>query len=177
MKQILVSFGAGVMFALGLGLGGMTQPAKVIGFLDFTGNWDPSLAFVMIGAIAVYAAAYRMSRKRSTPVWAAAFSLPTRKDIDGRLVAGAAIFGLGWGIAGFCPAPGLTASASGQLAPVVFSVAMLGGMAVYKAGEKLPVSHSGGRSDDSTLARNRRERMPVDASRANTRDRKTQKVS
>lgn len=139
MKEICVAFGAGVVFALGIGIGGMTQPAKVVGFLDFTGNWDPSLAFVMIGAIGVYAFAYRMALKRSAPVLATAFSLPVKQDIDVRLVAGAAIFGLGWGLAGFCPAPGLTSIASGQLAPVIFSVAMIAGMAVYKAIEKLRV--------------------------------------
>ena len=147
MKQILVSFGAGIVFALGVGIGGMTQPAKVIGFLDFAGNWDPSLAFVMLGAIGVYALASRATRKRSSPVLAAAFSVPLRKDIDFRLVAGASVFGLGWGIAGFCPAPGLTSIPSGRIAPIIFSLAMIAGMAVYTAVGKLSLGSSPQRSD------------------------------
>lgn len=140
MKQLWVAFGAGVVFALGVGIGGMTQPAKVIGFLDVLGNWDPSLAFVMVGAIAVYACSYRISLRRSSPVLAPVFIMPTRHGIDVRLIAGAAVFGLGWGIAGFCPAPALTSMTSGQLAPVVFSVAMIAGMATHRAGVWLRIT-------------------------------------
>ncbi len=132
MSSMLISFVSGVAFAVGLGVGGMTQPAKVIGFLDFAGNWDPSLAFVMIGAIAVHSILYRLIRNRPSPLFSQAFSLPTRTDIDSRLVLGAAIFGTGWGIAGFCPGPALTSLGSGNLSPVIFSMAMIAGMVLYK---------------------------------------------
>jgi len=132
MKPALTSFVSGVVFALGLGIGGMTQPAKVIGFLDFAGDWDPSLAFVMIGAIAVHACLYRVIRNCPSPLFSPEFSLPTRTDIDLRLVGGAAIFGLGWGLAGFCPGPALTSLASGNSSPVIFSVAMIAGMLLYE---------------------------------------------
>ncbi len=132
MKPALTSFVSGVVFALGLGIGGMTQPAKVIGFLDFAGNWDPSLAIVMIGAIAVHALFYRMFRNLSSPLLSPALTLPARTDIDLRLVGGAVIFGLGWGLAGFCPGPALTSLASGNSSPVIFSVAMIAGMLLYE---------------------------------------------
>ena len=132
MKPALTSFVSGVVFALGLGIGGMTQPAKVIGFLDFAGNWDPSLAFVMIGAIAVHAFLYRVIRNRPSPTFSSTFSVPTRTEVDTRLLAGAAIFGTGWGIAGFCPGPALTSLVSGNLSPLVFSVGMIAGMFLYR---------------------------------------------
>ena len=137
MRSMLTSFVSGVVFAVGLGIGGMTQPAKVIGFLDFAGNWDPSLAFVMIGAIAVHAFLYRVIRKRPSPLFSPAFSLPTRTDIDLCLVGGAAIFGLGWGLAGFCPGPALTSLASGNFSPVIFSAGMIAGMFLYQFIEAL----------------------------------------
>ncbi len=132
MRSMLTSFVSGVVFAVGLGIGGMTEPAKVIGFLDFAGNWDPSLAFVMIGAIAVHAFWYRVIRNRPSPLFSPAFSLPTRTDIDLRLVGGAVIFGLGWGLAGFCPGPALTSLASGNFSPVIFSAGMIAGMLLYE---------------------------------------------
>jgi uncharacterized membrane protein YedE/YeeE len=131
MKSMLTSFVSGVVFAVGLGIGGMTQPAKVIGFLDFAGNWDPSLAVVMIGAISVHAFLYRVIRKRASPLFSPAFSLQTRTDIDLSLVGGAVIFGLGWGLAGFCPGPALTSLASGNFSPVIFSSGMIAGMFLY----------------------------------------------
>lgn len=132
MKSVLASFISGLIFALGLGIGGMTQPAKIIDFLDFTGNWDPSLAFVMIGAIGVYSILYRIIRHRSLPLFSGVFSPPTQTDIDARLLGGAAIFGLGWGLGGYCPGPALTSIASGSSSPVIFSVAMIAGMFLYK---------------------------------------------
>ncbi len=132
MRSMLTSFVSGVIFAVGLGIGGMTQPAKVIGFLDFAGNWDPSLAFVMIGAISVHAFLYRVIRKRPSPLFSPAFSLPTRTDIDLSLVGGAVIFGLGWGLAGFCPGPALTSLTSGNFSPVIFSTGMIAGMLLYE---------------------------------------------
>ena len=131
MKTLAAAFLAGILFAVGLGIAGMTQPAKVIGFLDATGSWDPSLAFVMLGAIAVYAACYRVALRRAAPILTQRFMLPTRRDVDARLIAGAALFGLGWGIAGFCPGPAVTALASGHAAPVIFVTAMLAGMAAH----------------------------------------------
>jgi uncharacterized membrane protein YedE/YeeE len=96
MKANLVSFLSGIVFALGLGISGMTRPLKVIGFLDFTGAWDLSLAFVMLGAICVYFVAYRLTRKMRAPLLAAQFSIPKRTDLDAQLILGAAIFGAGW---------------------------------------------------------------------------------
>jgi uncharacterized membrane protein YedE/YeeE len=127
MKSLL-SFISGVVFALGLGISGMTRPVKVIGFLDFAGDWDPSLAFVMIGAIAVYFVAYRWIQRRSAPLLTEAFSVPQRTDVDRNLVAGAAVFGAGWELGGFCPGPALTSLASGTMPVMVFVAAMAAGM-------------------------------------------------
>lgn len=127
MKALLTSFVSGIVFALGLGISGMTRPIKVIGFLDFVGSWDPSLAFVMIGAICVYFVAYRWSRKMAFPLLTAKFSVPSRSDLDGRLMIGAAIFGAGWGLGGFCPGPAITSLASGAAPVMVFVAAMATG--------------------------------------------------
>jgi uncharacterized membrane protein YedE/YeeE len=120
-----VPFGSGVLFAAGLVAGGMTLPRKVVAFLDVTGHWDPSLALVMAGAIAVYSAAYWASRRLGQPLMTNAFSTPTGSRIDARLVAGSVIFGVGWGMLGYCPGPALVSSASGASQPLFFSVAML----------------------------------------------------
>ena len=137
MKPILLSFICGVVFALGLGIGGMTQPAKVIGFLDFTGNWDPSLAFVMLGAVGVYAMAYGLFVRGSKAHLYAAVALPTRTNIDSRLIGGAVVFGLGWGVAGYCPGPALTSVASGSYSTLIFAGAMLAGIFVFNYGRHL----------------------------------------
>lgn len=119
----------GALFGAGLLVSGMTQPAKIVGFLDPIGGWDPSLAFVMGGAVVVYAVAWRwIHRHRRDPWFDVRFHLPTRRDIDRQLVAGAAIFGVGWGLGGFCPGPGIVAAASGNAAGIAFVVAMLAGM-------------------------------------------------
>jgi uncharacterized membrane protein YedE/YeeE len=131
------AFVSGFIFAIGLGLGGMTQPAKVTAFLDFAGNWDPSLAFVMGGAILVYAPLYRLIRRRPTPLFASTFSVPTRTDIDPRLPGGAALFGVGWGLGGFCPGPAVTSLASGHLSVVTFVASMLAGMYLFKLVDNL----------------------------------------
>lgn len=128
MKAKLTALGAGALFAVGLAISGMTLPSKVTGFLDVAGAWDASLAFVMMGAIAVHFVAQRLVRKRSAPLFDTKFHLPTRKDIDGRLVAGAALFGIGWGLGGYCPGPGLVSAASGAPAAIVFVVGMTIGM-------------------------------------------------
>jgi uncharacterized membrane protein YedE/YeeE len=131
MKANLISFGCGMVFALGLGISGMTQPSKVIGFLDVTGAWDLSLAFVMIGAIAIYFIAFRLTGKMRSPVLAAQFSIPTRNDFDAQLVLGAAIFGAGWGLGGFCPGPAITSLASGAMPVFVFVASMGAGIYLH----------------------------------------------
>ena len=128
----VVAFGCGALFALGLGVGGMTQPSRVLAFLDVFGEWDPRLALVMLGAIAVYATIYRLAIRRDHPRLDAAWDLPARRDVDGRLVTGAALFGVGWGLGGICPGPGLTALASGEPKALLFVAAMLAGMAASR---------------------------------------------
>ena len=131
LKTLTVLF-AGVLFGLGLAVSGMVDPAKVIGFLDVTDDWDPTLAFVMGGALLVTITAFRLILKRPHPVLADDFELPTKKEVDVRLLGGAALFGVGWGLAGFCPGPSVTALASG-LAPVfAFVAAMFEGISLYK---------------------------------------------
>ena len=142
MKRLGISFLAGLLFAIGLGVSGMTRPAKVIGFLDFAGNWDPSLALVMIGAMAIYFVAWRIRLRRSAPILAASFSIPERKSVDAALVAGAAIFGVGWGLSGFCPGPAITSLASGSFPVLVFTVAMALGVYLHGAVQKLRLTAS-----------------------------------
>jgi uncharacterized protein len=122
---------AGLVFGLGLIVSGMANPAKIHGFLDFAGRWDPSLAFVMTGAIAVGVIAFAMANKRTVSLIGAEMKLPTARHIDRRLVVGSALFGIGWGVAGFCPGPGLVALGMGEAKAVVFVAAMLAGMAVF----------------------------------------------
>ena len=132
MLKMLVNLFAGTLFGLGLTVSGMVDPAKIIGFLDFAGEWDPTLGFVMGGALLVAIPAFRLILRRPRPVLADEFDLPTKKEVDSPLLAGSAIFGMGWGLAGFCPGPAVTAMASG-LAPVfTFVAAVVAGMAVYK---------------------------------------------
>lgn len=133
----LVSFGSGALFAFGLSLSGMTQPAKVVGFLNVTGAWDPSLAFVMAGAVAVYAAAYRLRLRRQAPLCAPRFPDLSSRTIDGRLLVGAALFGAGWGLGGFCPGPGLASLGAGSSHAIVFVSAMLIGMFLVKTAERV----------------------------------------
>jgi hypothetical protein len=128
----LVSFLAGLVFAIGLGVGGMTQPAKVLAFLDVTGRWDPSLALVMAGAIAVYAPVSHWALRRSAPLFASRFQVPTRRDLDASLIGGAVLFGLGWGLAGYCPGPALVSLAAGASGVVLFVAAMLAGMGLER---------------------------------------------
>jgi uncharacterized membrane protein YedE/YeeE len=139
---VFASFFSGLLFAVGLAISGMTQPAKVVGFLDLTGDWDPSLACVMVGAISVHALLYRLLCKRAAPLFAARFSLPTHSSIDARLVVGAGLFGLGWGIGGFCPGPAVTSLASGHTPVMVFVISMLAGMYLYKLFEGVRTRHS-----------------------------------
>lgn len=132
MKQQLTALGAGMVFALGLGIGGMTRPAKVMGFLDFLGDWDPSLAFVMVGAIGVNTLVWwTLVRGRAKPFFADGFHFPTRTEIDWRLVAGATLFGVGWGLAGYCPGPGVASLIVGGRSVLLFVGAMLAGMWLF----------------------------------------------
>lgn len=128
MKQNAAAFGIGAIFATGLAISGMTKPSKILGFLDISGAWDASLAFVMLGAIAVHFIAFRLVMRRSAPLFDIKFHVPTRKDIDLRLVLGAALFGVGWALGGFCPGPGLVALGGGSLNAVVFIIGMTMGM-------------------------------------------------
>lgn len=125
-------FLVGLLFGWGLLISGMTDPAKVLGFLDLSGAWDPSLAFVMGGAILVGLAAFTIAKKRTHSFLGAVMQLPTARDIDRRLVLGSLIFGAGWGIAGFCPGPGLVAIGVGEPKAVLFVAAMIGGMALFE---------------------------------------------
>ncbi|MFI4904304.1 MAG: DUF6691 family protein, partial [Burkholderiales bacterium] len=128
----LMSFVAGIVFGVGLVVSRMANPAKVIGFLDLAGRWDPSLAFVMAGAVAVGAIAFAVAGRRQRSLLGATMRLPASRVIDRRLLAGSAIFGVGWGIAGFCPGPGLVALGMGEPKAVVFVAAMLAGMGVFE---------------------------------------------
>ncbi len=131
--SIVLPLVAGALFGAGLLVAGMTQPAKVIGFLEIARGWDPSLAFVMAGAIAVYAVAFRWIRRTRTEPWFdGMFHVPSRHDVDFSLLAGSALFGIGWGLGGLCPGPGLVAAASGSVAGVAFVGAMLAGMLVQQ---------------------------------------------
>lgn len=128
----LSEFGVGLLFGLGLILAGMTDPSKVLGFLDLAGLWDPSLAFVMGGAILVSLGAFALAKKRSQSFLGGAMHLPTGRGIDRRLIAGSLLFGAGWGLAGFCPGPAIVSLATGNLKAAVFVLAMLAGMAVFE---------------------------------------------
>jgi len=144
----VAAFAAGLVFGIGLIVSGMTDPGKVIGFLDLAGRWDPSLAFVMAGAIAVGFLAFAFVRQRAQSLLGGAMHLPQRRDIDARLVGGSVVFGIGWGLGGFCPGPALVSLASGEAKAAVFVAAMLGGMLLYTAAERL-TSGSRARSDQA----------------------------
>lgn len=128
----LAALAAGLLFGLGLAISQMANPAKVLAFLDLAGRWDPSLALVMAGALAVTIPGYRLVLRRPKPVLAAHFGLPTAKSIDGRLIAGAAIFGAGWGLVGFCPGPAIASLAWTVGDNLWFIAAMAAGMLVTR---------------------------------------------
>jgi uncharacterized protein len=129
---VLTSLLAGLVFGLGLILSGMADPGKVLGFLDLAGPWDPSLALVMVGAIAVGLVAFAIAKRRAKSLLGLDFKLPTARHIDRRLVGGSLLFGVGWGVAGFCPGPALAALGMGELKAVVFVAAMLLGMGLFE---------------------------------------------
>ena len=134
--RTLLAFVAGLVFGLGLLLSGMADPAKVLGFLDLAGAWNPSLAFVMVGAIAVGALAFALARRRTKALLGDAMQWPTATVIDRRLLVGALLFGAGWGLAGFCPGPALVALGLGESKAVVFVAAMIAGMGLFELVER-----------------------------------------
>ncbi len=132
MKKNISTFVVGFIFAIGLGLSGMTQPKKVLGFLDLFGSFDPSLIFVMAGAIAIHFVAYKIIRKKKSPLLQSEWLVPTKKDITPALVIGSFIFGVGWALGGYCPGPAITSLASFELRPVLFVFSMITGMLLFK---------------------------------------------
>lgn len=133
---IITSLISGLIFGLGLILSGMADPAKVLGFLDLAGRWDPSLALVMAGAIAVGLIGFSFARRRSHSLLGSKMQLPKQGDVDRRLVGGSLLFGIGWGIAGFCPGPALVALGMGETKAAVFVAAMVVGMAIFEILER-----------------------------------------
>jgi len=136
MKQIISALAAGVLFGLGLTISQMINPAKVLAFLDVAGNWDPSLILVMGSGLVTAWIGYRFVLKREEPLFTASFQLPSNVDIDGRLITGAALFGIGWGLAGLCPGPALAALSTGAPQAYLFFLAMAVGMAGYRLAQK-----------------------------------------
>lgn len=130
---MLFAFLAGLLFALGLGISGMTQPQNIVAFLDLFGHWDPSLAFVMIGAIAVHSTVYQLwIRKQARPIYDTRFHIPITIKVSPPLIIGAMLFGIGWGLSGFCPGPGIVSLASGDRGSLIFVGSMVTGMALYQ---------------------------------------------
>lgn len=132
----LTSFAAGLLFGLGLLLSGMANPAKVIGFLDVAGAWDPALALVMVGAIATALVPFTWAKRRERSLLDAPMRLPSKRELDGRLIGGSLVFGIGWGVAGICPGPAIAVLLSGHWQVVLFVLAMLGGMLLFSALER-----------------------------------------
>lgn len=134
VRQNAVSFAVGFIFSIGLAVSGMTQPQKIVGFLD-PWEWDPSLLFVMMGAVGVHAITYPIVRRRKSPLLDSTWHVPKRKDVTVRLILGSAIFGVGWGLGGFCPGPAVTSLPSGNLRAVIFVATMILGMILFKKTE------------------------------------------
>ncbi|WP_417312265.1 DUF6691 family protein [Ectopseudomonas khazarica] len=132
MRRV-IAFVCGLLFGIGLLLAGMADPAKVLAFLDLGGHWDPSLALVMAGAISVAALPLNLARRRTRALLGGAMQLPTRRDLDARLIGGSLLFGIGWGIAGICPGPAMAILLSGHWQAPLFVVAMLAGMLIFSA--------------------------------------------
>jgi uncharacterized protein len=133
---VLTSLLAGLVFGIGLIVSGMANPAKVLGFLDLAGRWDPSLALVMAGAIGVGLVSFAVAKRRTLSLLGAEMKLPEARGVDRRLVGGGLLFGVGWGVAGFCPGPALVALGMGETKATVFAVAMLVGMAIFEVLER-----------------------------------------
>lgn len=133
---VITAFVAGLVFGVGLIVSGMANPEKVLGFLDLAGTWDPSLAFVMAGAIAVGLLAFQTASRRKASLLGAEFRLPASRVIDRRLVGGGVLFGIGWGVAGFCPGPAVVSLGAGELKALVFVAAMVAGMLLFEFFER-----------------------------------------
>ena len=136
MRVALTALVSGTLFGAGLAIGGMTDPVRVRGFLDIFGAWDPTLAFVMGGALLVMAVAWRFVPRLDTPVFADSFHLPQKSDLTPKLIGGAALFGIGWGIAGLCPGPGIAALVMDFSAAAIFVASMVAGLAIVRLLEK-----------------------------------------
>lgn len=134
--HILVGLITGAIFSIGLSISGMVNPNKVIGFLDFLGEWDPSLMFVMAGGVLVNTVLFSFILKRKNPLYAESFSLPTAKDIDKRLIIGSALFGIGWGIGGVCPGPGIANLITLNPKVIIFCICIVLGMFIFKWTDK-----------------------------------------
>jgi uncharacterized membrane protein YedE/YeeE len=130
--KAVVALLAGLLFAVGLAISGMTKPEKVIGFLDFTGRWDPSLAFVMMGAVGVHFVAQRLIKRLDKPVLDDRFHVPEKSPVDRKLVIGAALFGIGWGATGYCPGPVVVSVGAGSIGALVVGLGMLVGMLLHR---------------------------------------------
>lgn len=131
MNLVWAAFLSSLLFGLGLGISGMTIPAKVIGFLDITGHWDPSLALVMVGAIAVHSLSFRWITRRKSPIFTEYFEIPTKRKIDFKLIVGSLLFGIGWGLGGFCPGPAIVSSVAGLKTVYVFLSSMIAGVYLH----------------------------------------------
>jgi hypothetical protein len=142
MPLVLASFCCGLVFGIGLLISGMTEPQKVLGFLDILGAWDATLAFVMAGAVAVASIGFALTRRRNAPLLAPSFGWPSRNDIDTPLLAGSALFGIGWGLVGICPGPALVNLAGLSIPIVVFVIAMVLGMLGYELRQRQRVQQS-----------------------------------
>jgi uncharacterized membrane protein YedE/YeeE len=144
MLQIAAAFAAGLLFGAGLEVSRMVDPAKVLGFLDIAGDWDPSLAFVLAGAVATAGIGFRLVLGHSTrPLFAEIYRLPTARDIDRRLVAGAVLFGVGWSLVGLCPGPALANLGLAFRPAAIFVAAMLAGMALFKLSDRARAGAAG----------------------------------
>lgn len=130
--RLVVIYLVGLIFGVGISISGMANPAKVLNFFDIAGTWDPSLAFVMGGALVVTFVGYRLVLARSGPLFGGGFALPTARDLDARLIGGSALFGVGWGIAGFCPGGALPALGTLNLSVILFVAALLAGMGIAR---------------------------------------------
>lgn len=138
MKNIAAALISGLLFGGGLTLGGMTQPSRIVGVLDVTGVWDPTLVFLFLAAVGTYHVVYRLAVPRGTPLFATNFEIPTRKDINPPLLSGAALFGVGWALSGYCPGPAVVSLGSGQVQAIVVVVAIAAGMALFDLGPLVP---------------------------------------
>lgn len=132
MAAVISCLVVGTVFGVGLAVSQMINPAKVIGFLDFAGNWDPTLGVVMVAALVCAAPGFALVKRRGTPILGTSFQIPSRKDIEWRLLSGAAVFGVGWGLSGFCPGPALAAMSAGMYQVFIFVGAMVAGMLLHK---------------------------------------------